>query len=295
MWYYISESTQFGPVSEEEIKKLIVEGGLTQQSKVWREGMKKWQPLALTVLSEYLPGGRPMNLSGADLPFNSRHPRVKRQGLRKLFIWWLVTYGLSIGYYGLFGLMGTIVSNPDKISDQFPALFVGLMCVFGLFLFASAILTYVILYKFWRVVQDGYASTSAGKAVGFMFIPFFNFYWMFRAYWGLSKDLNQYIQRHFRDRPVEELHYSKEWYSLGYLIFSTAGGLIISVVVQIINLSTVFMYRSIPAASTDYFSMMMPTMIIMGIYFVGTLIADILMHVDFFKTADSILKAEDQS
>jgi len=295
MWYYISESTQFGPVSEEEIKKLIEEGILTQQSKVWREGMKKWQPLVVTVLSEYLPGGRPMNLSGADLPFNSHKPRVKRQGLRKLFIWWLVTFGLSIGYYGLFGLMGTIVSSPDNFSDQLSALFMGLMCIFGLSLFASAILSYVLLYKFWRVVQDGYASTSAGKAVGFMFIPLFNIYWMFRAYWGLSKDLNQYIQRHFTGRPAEELHHSKEWFSLGYLIYSFAGGLIINIIVQILNLNTLVKYRSMPTASTDYFSMMMPTMVIMGIYFLGTLIADILMHVDFFKTADSILKAEGQS
>jgi hypothetical protein len=295
MWYYILDEQQVGPVKEEEIQVLIQDGTLNSATRVWRDGMQKWQPLAGTVLSEYLPGGRPMNLSGADFTFNSNKPRVTREGLRKLFIWWLVTYGLSIGYYGLFGLMGTIFSNPDKISDQLPALFVGLMCIFGLFIFASAILTYVILYKFWRVVQDGYASTSAGKAVGFMFIPLFNFYWMFKAYWGLSKDLNQYIQRHFADRPGEELHHSKEWLSLGYLIYTFAGGLIFNIVIQVINLNTIFKYRSLPTTSENYFSMMMPMIIVMGIYFVGMLIANILMHVDFFKSANSILKAEGQS
>jgi len=294
MWYYVLDNKQFGPIKEEEIQVLIQDGTLNSATKVWREGMLKWQPLAVTVLSEHLPGGKPLNLNGDDLAFNSNKPRVTREGLRKLFIWWLVTYGLSIGYYAIFGFMGAIVSNPNHISEQFPVLLMSLMCIFGLCLLTSSILSYVILYKFWRVVQDGYASTSAGKAIGFMFIPLFNFYWMFKAYWGLSKDLNQYIQRHFADRPGEELHHSKEWLSLGYLIYTFAGGLIFNIVIQVINLNTIFKYRSLPTTSGDYFSMMMPMMIIMGIYFVGMLIANILMHVDFFKSANSILKTEGQ-
>jgi len=46
----------------------------------------------------------------------------------------------------------------------------------------------VLLYKMWSAIQP--ASTTPGKAVGFLFIPFFNFYWAFRAYWGWAKDYN---------------------------------------------------------------------------------------------------------
>ena len=48
----------------------------------------------------------------------------------------------------------------------------------------------------WDSIQDGYARTSPGKAVGFLFIPLFNLYWIFLAIWGFSQDFNRYIKRH---------------------------------------------------------------------------------------------------
>lgn len=56
-----------------------------------------------------------MNLSGADLPFNTHKRRVQRKGLRTFFVW---TDALSVGYYGMLGLMGTIVWNPDKFKYE---------------------------------------------------------------------------------------------------------------------------------------------------------------------------------
>ena len=57
----------------------------------------------------------------------------------------------------------------------------------------AAIFGYVLLYKAWQAIQDGQPRTTPGKAVGFLFIPFFNFYWMFVAYLGWAKDYNAYI------------------------------------------------------------------------------------------------------
>ena len=55
----------------------------------------------------------------------------------------------------------------------------------------------VILYRLWRFTieqsnQHGLvpAIETPGKAVGFLFIPFFNYYWVFLAYGKLAKDLN---------------------------------------------------------------------------------------------------------
>lgn len=44
-------------------------------------------------------------------------------------------------------------------------------------------------YRHWRVAieQTGFNEFSAGEAVGFLFIPLFNLYWMFRAYVTLSE------------------------------------------------------------------------------------------------------------
>jgi len=54
----------------------------------------------------------------------------------------------------------------------------------------------ILWYKAWKSIQDGSARTTPGKAVGFMFIPIFNFYWVFQAVWGFAKDYNSYIERH---------------------------------------------------------------------------------------------------
>lgn len=57
----------------------------------------------------------------------------------------------------------------------------------------SAILFYIYIYRAWYCLQKGGAQTSPGKAVGFMFIPLFNIYWVFIAINGLPKDWNRIV------------------------------------------------------------------------------------------------------
>lgn len=66
-------------------------------------------------------------------------------------------------------------------------------CLALLVTFAAAVFGYILLYKAWKAIQDGRPRTTPGKAVGYLFIPFFNIYWMFIAYWGWAKDFNSYI------------------------------------------------------------------------------------------------------
>lgn len=62
-------------------------------------------------------------------------------------------------------------------------------------LYGTAVIT-VLLYKSWAAIEDDYARTTPGKAIGFLFIPLFNIYWTFQSIWGLSKDFNDYLYRH---------------------------------------------------------------------------------------------------
>jgi hypothetical protein len=55
----------------------------------------------------------------------------------------------------------------------------------------SAVVIFILIYKMWAAIQGRHARTTAGKALGFMFIPFFNFYWYFQVYWGWTKDYNR--------------------------------------------------------------------------------------------------------
>ncbi len=70
----------------------------------------------------------------------------------------------------------------------------------------------VFIYKVWAAIQDGHARMSAGKAAGFLLIPFFNVYWLFQVIWGFAKDYNKYVDRH-------EISVSKLFEGL-YLAFS---------------------------------------------------------------------------
>lgn len=99
--------------------------------------------------------------------------------------------------------------------EPFPG---ALFIVLGAFaaIYATVVMC-IMVYKMWKAIQDGHARTTPGKAVGFMFIPFFNFYWVFQAYWGFSQDYNSYIERHSMatNRLPEGLF-------LAYAIFSVA-------------------------------------------------------------------------
>ena len=53
-----------------------------------------------------------------------------------------------------------------------------------------------LTYKMWKAIQDGHARTTPGQAVGFLFIPFFNLYWVFQTYRGFAEDFNSFIRRH---------------------------------------------------------------------------------------------------
>ena len=66
----------------------------------------------------------------------------------------------------------------------------GLGMALGLWLM---ILSVMYVYRMWMLVPLSYARTSPGQAVGFLFIPFFNLYWVFQAYYGWAQDYNRWL------------------------------------------------------------------------------------------------------
>jgi hypothetical protein len=61
---------------------------------------------------------------------------------------------------------------------------------------AGIVFHFILLYRYWRICRDAHARTSPGEAVGFCFIPFFNFYWIFVAIYGLADQMNAYCVRY---------------------------------------------------------------------------------------------------
>ncbi|GAB5496494.1 MAG: hypothetical protein Phyf2KO_15740 [Phycisphaerales bacterium] len=95
---------------------------------------------------------------------------------KKLYMWWWILIAVGI---------------------------VTMIILIGIFaLIAAAVIGYIFLFKCWNQIQDGYQKTTPGKAVGFLFIPFFNIYWQFVCLLGLAQNLNAYSKRHNVNAPL---------------------------------------------------------------------------------------------
>jgi hypothetical protein len=87
--------------------------------------------------------------------------------------------------------------DPDRINEQMAGFlgmlipgFLGMMAGFGLWI-ASVVIAAILGYRLWTLVQRPGLETTPGQAVGFQFIPFFNFYWVFVAWRGLAVELRR--------------------------------------------------------------------------------------------------------
>jgi hypothetical protein len=79
-WYYMTNGTQRGPVSDTELRDLAEEGKLHPSSRVWKKGMRDWVPASKVkgLFSEELPP----RLSGGDAP-----PRPLKKAFGKVPAW----------------------------------------------------------------------------------------------------------------------------------------------------------------------------------------------------------------
>ena len=58
------------------------------------------------------------------------------------------------------------------------------------------ILLCAFTHRLWKRLQDGETEITPGKAVGFIFIPFFGLYWFFQVWAGYATALNNFFERH---------------------------------------------------------------------------------------------------
>ncbi len=88
--------------------------------------------------------------------------------------------------------LGVLLSMAGNDSLAMAAM--GIICFAYIPAIVGIVFTMMLVYKLWDSIQDGTARTTPGKGVGFLFIPFYNFYWVFVAYWGWAQDYNNYIR-----------------------------------------------------------------------------------------------------
>ncbi len=128
---------------------------------------------------------------------------------KTLYISALVVTFLFLFLFGipaLFLLDSYKIPRNMGIDDNLTNLLVGVLIFLSIapFLITQIILTFVVIYKMWSSIQGGRATrTTAGKAVGFLFIPFFNLYWLFQVWGGFPTDYNRYLEEY--SLPIPKL------------------------------------------------------------------------------------------
>ena len=181
MWYYNINNQPTGPIDDAAMQNLVKSGAIAPTTLVWQEGMAQWQTLGTTALAPLAPV--------ANTP-----PAAPMQAYQPT----------QVPNYGM--VVKPAATQIKEMNDMFMwywICLIGILITAGLSAVASMVLFYIILYRAWGLIQDGYARTTPGKAVGYLFIPFYNFYWMFEAIPGLIKDMNNFIAR--RGLPIQRM------------------------------------------------------------------------------------------
>lgn len=76
-----------------------------------------------------------------------------------------------------------------------PGMFIGRSILATLLWVFVIVVLLTFIYRVWKAIQDGHASTSPAAAAWLLLIPVFQLYWVFRAVWGFARDYNQFLER----------------------------------------------------------------------------------------------------
>ena len=114
-------------------------------------------------------------------------------------LWWIPLVVMITAAIALIPLVVIFVFGKQTGSPVM-ALCGSILLILDIFLLAacacvSAIAGIVLLYRYWKFLPAEEAYTTPAKVVGYLFIPVFNLYWGFVAYYKLSKSYDKLLGR----------------------------------------------------------------------------------------------------
>lgn len=199
------DGTQTGPFEISTLRNMLRQGKAQSSDYIWTEGMDNWEPIHHLI----------KNTDETDFKANSAFPpppgnnhsfdveEVDKKAKKGLG-WFMMAYVIA----SKFSIQGEIKGN-DTMSVVGGVLLLGLMI-------------YVImkLYEAWKYIQplsclitSREPIPSPQKAIGFLFIPIFNFYWAFTAWPGLLER----SQKMADSLSMKNISFHPK-YALGYVI-----------------------------------------------------------------------------
>jgi hypothetical protein len=117
-------------------------------------------------------------------------------GAVRIPVGWTATVTVVIVLTALLTLALLLAMAGDADRDIREALAMTFLVGAPLTTILNTVLIMMILYRAWKAIQGEQVRTTPGKAVGYLFIPLFNFYWVFVAIGGYAAAFNAYAARY---------------------------------------------------------------------------------------------------
>lgn len=245
-WYVSSEGQTLGPYTGEQLQQFAQEGRIIASTLLWAEGMTEWllasqipgvlpeqATPAPTAAPAWAPPGSRAGVSGGvatnslakptfagAAPTDAPYPHITVKPAS--FGLWAGTYvgGFIIMILGMIAAVVATHQNPDQVSSGQGL--AGILVLLGIFSICfSGICYHIIIYRAWLCLSAGAPRTSAGTAVGLLFVPLYNLYWLFVAINGLPKDWNRIVNSYEDLRSAPRLNETTFLlFCIGSLVFA---------------------------------------------------------------------------
>lgn len=183
-WWLSSGGSTEGPFPTEHIIEWLRRGQIAPDTAACPVGGTEWKSLMeFAAFAGFAPPPAPAE---ANRSHRTPPPNVSVHAARARFG---VLNAAIIG--NSLALLFEILLITDT-GEGPPALYLLMLAIA-----ATAITTWaVFLYRLWALIPESIAETTPGKAVGFLFIPLFNCYWVFQSYLGVNRGLNRIADDH---------------------------------------------------------------------------------------------------
>jgi hypothetical protein len=171
-YHVTSNGQQFGPFLESEVQSMLANGAITKTDLCWAEGMAEWKPIHEIF-------ARPTNFPPPPPPPHQVHTS---KASASLTINWIPALALYCVTSAASILISLVEQENEEAAEGLALLALPLM-ILDITFFS------ILHYQCWRALPERFRAITPGKAVGYLFIPFYNFYWAFISWPKLAEGL----------------------------------------------------------------------------------------------------------
>ena len=173
-YYLLKNNEKVGPFDVATIKAKLTQDEIGFFDQCWCEGMDEWQPIRDTIDLEGMEVPPPAPIAPPSPPTSLGDDSEQLKGRQPLNL--IPALACASAATGLF-----ILTEFAEYFDSETA--AGVFELLGIIAYIATItFEMMLLYQFWKSVPEEHRVATPGKAVGFIFIPFYNFYWAFIAW-----------------------------------------------------------------------------------------------------------------